>query len=431
MYAPGLSPMAIMDEEAGKSPLPQRRPPGPLATKVRTVVDYLTLPHLRAIVRPYRNYAIYVGIVYALLVMFTGEMVLFGSWNGGWTLIVYTWGTPWWSGAWWNFPAFVITGPGVFLQFPMLTTVTMLVSIVGVSLGTVVAAVAIRSWWALRTASRNPPSQLGTAASGVVPAIAGVSALGACCCITCVGPGVVSVVAGLSSVGTNQILDNEWYISVFQIVIIGVSLLVQEYTVRQTERGCSLAPIDRRFAGSLLLRLGLLVAGITWSLAMFVEWGEINPLTAGPSLWYHWIFEHQLLASAAMAAGFLPRESYALFRRLFRGFRSNLVRAAMVVAAITWGVGVPPSLTSMGLGGFLNELLGYFGAPAAWGAIPPDLPLGPALYFHWAFQHLLLSGFALTLAFWPARMMAFVSDSAPVPTGAAPNVQFRGIPGAG
>jgi hypothetical protein len=63
-------------------------------------------------------------------------------------------------------------------------------------------------------------------------------------------------------------------------------------------------------------------------------------------------------------------------------------------------------LANLGLGGFLNELFGFSGYPAAYAAITPDASLGAALLFHWAFQHLLLSVFAIALAIVPTKTLS-------------------------
>jgi hypothetical protein len=155
-----------------------------------------------------------------------------------------------------------------------------------------------------------------------------------------------------------------------------------------------------------VLRIALLVGGITWSLAMFVEWAEVSPAAAGPALWYHWIVEHQLLACVAVVAGMFPKEAAAWIRRVHARTGGWALRGLLLVGGVTWSIGVPPPLVGAGLGGFLNELGGFLGVSAAWGAVAPDVGLGAALFFHWIVQHLLLGAFAITLAIAPERALA-------------------------
>ncbi len=374
---------------------------------LRSVASHLAIPRVRSIAREYRRYAIYIGAVYALLVMFTGEMVSLGTWQTAGTIYFSARGIPWW-----DYPSVIIDGPGLQIQFPMLPTLTMLIAVFGVGTGTVVAADVLLRWHRARAHREDDPSAPGAMVSGVTPAAIGFSALGACCCVTCIGPTVTSVVAGVSGTSMANLLDNDWYISVFQIALVWASLVVQEHALRRAEGGCSIAdPRARWSVPSLALRLALVVAGVTWSMAMFVEWGSVNPATATAAEWYHWIFEHQLLSIAAILFALLPYETYRALSRIPTAWFARVGRGALVVAAITWGIGVPAPLTQFGLGGFLNELLGVLGAPAAWGAVPPDAPLGAALLFHWTMQHLLLSGFALALALYPRPTVAFLAQS--------------------
>ncbi len=203
------------------------------------------------------------------------------------------------------------------------------------------------------------------------------------------------------------LLRENWYLDLFQLAVVGIALLAQERALSLPADDCPVPPkTDGRFVLASLLRIALLIAGITWSLAMFVEWIEVPPLTAGAPIWYHWIFEHQLLSGTAIAAGMFPKEFASWIQGFYRGFAGRAFRVALLVAGVTWGIWVPAALTGLGLGGFLNELLGVLGASPAVGAIPPDAAFGAALAFHWAFQHLLLAGFAILLAVHPRLALA-------------------------
>jgi hypothetical protein len=164
--------------------------------------------------------------------------------------------------------------------------------------------------------------------------------------------------------------------------------------------------IDGRFAVGAVLRISLLIAGITWSLAMFVEWVYKPPLSATAFTWYHWIFEHQALSLLAIAAGMFPKEIAGWIGRLYGRSEGWALRLVLLEAGITWGTWVPPLLTGLGLGGLFNEMLSFYLVPASWGAVAPDSPLGPALLFHWIFQHALLAGFAILVAVRPNVALA-------------------------
>jgi hypothetical protein len=162
------------------------------------------------------------------------------------------------------------------------------------------------------------------------------------------------------------------------------------------------------------LRVLLLVAAVTWLFALVLEFGDTPALTA--ALLYHWALEHILLAGVALSTALAPVWVRTLVAKRRRP--ALLVRGALLVAAVTWGIAVPPFLVSAGLGGFLNELFGYLSLPASWGAAPVDAPLGAALLFHWAFQHLLLSAWAIAIALWPTASLqaVVVGEDAPEPT---------------
>ncbi len=213
--------------------------------------------------------------------------------------------------------------------------------------------------------------------------------------------------AAASGTNVNTILLNNWYVVVFQLAVVWLALVLQERALRMSPNACPTPPpIDRRFVAGSILRIGLLIAGITWSLAMFVEWSDNPPMTATAFTWYHWIFEHQLLSVAAIALAFVPREATTALFRISRGPAGWTLRFPLLIAGLTWCGWVPAQLASLGLGGFINELLGFIGAPGGMGAIPPDSSLGAPLYFHWAAQHMLLAGFALAVALDPRRATA-------------------------
>ncbi len=370
---------------------------------LRGIVSLAPLRRTRALLRnrQARLVAAAIAVAYLFLSMILGQMLTFTSLTGPLFVSVQGAGSPWY-----DFPELFVFDGGVALDLLLLPTITMALVSAGVGLGATAALLTAVP----RLRSRH--KALGreaatTSAAGASAAITGLATMGACCCTECVGAAGVAVVAAASGTNVGVLLSQNWYLDLFQLAVVGIALLVQERSLRMPADACRAPPtMDRGFVLGSLLRIALLVAGITWSLAMFVEWTETSPFAATPALWYHWIVEHQLLAAAAVAAGMFPKEAAALIRKGFASRRGWALRIALLVGGVTWGLGVPAALTPFGLGGFLNELLGVVGAPAAWGAVPPDVGLGAALAFHWIFQHLLLAGFAIALAVRPEAAFA-------------------------
>lgn len=188
---------------------------------------------------------------------------------------------------------------------------------------------------------------------------------------------------------------------------MGLSLVALERGLRAESAAClPTAPLRGRFLAGTVLRIALLIAGMTWSLAMFVEWGEVSPWTAPASLWYHWIFEHQLLSIVAILAALFTEDLWNAVGRWGSKSVGWAARASLLVAGFSWGVWVPSAAVSLGLGGFLNELFGVLGLPASWGSVQPAAIFGAALAFHWGFQHLLLGAFAIILSLRPSLGLA-------------------------
>ena len=346
-----------------------------------------------------RGLAILIAIAFLFVSMLIGQMLVLEPVQGSYEVLVL------WHGAngaqWWNYPGLLAVQPWGILSLPFFPTLAMIIVSIGVGIGGAVGVLLIVPLFR-RSIGTAPRDAATGAAAGVGPAITGLATLGACCCTSCVGAAGISVVAAASGTSLNNLLLNNWYIGVFQIGVVYVSLLAQERIFRQTREYCPVPPpMDRKFAAGAALRIALLVAGITWSLAMLVEWGETPPLTASAATWYHWVFEHQLLAVTAIVAGLFPKEFANGFRALATRFAGSAGRLALLIAGVTWGIGVPAALVHVGLGGFLNEVFGSLGLPVSWGAEVPDASLGAPLYFHWAFQHLLLGAFAIALALAP------------------------------
>lgn len=170
------------------------------------------------------------------------------------------------------------------------------------------------------------------------------------------------------------------------------------------------------------MRAALLLAGVTWSLAMFAEWTTVAPEGGSAVLWFQWIFQHQLIATVAVLVALSPRAvGHFLSRTAHRPVGITL-RAAVLVAGLSLTLWVPPPIAAGGAGGFLNELFGVWGLPVAWGAVSPVFAPGLALFARWAFQYLLLGGFAVALALVPTATMDPILSSLDGGRGAAPPV---------
>ncbi len=382
---------------------------------LRGGLSLLSLRETMALARGwrYRLVGIVVGVAYFLASSIEGLMFEPHLWNVPLS-IVYLPPSPYVQGNWWDYPGLIIQGGWGVLGLPFLPTITMVFVSFAVGLSGTVLVHTAAIWFRQRSGRR---SVLQGALAAATPSATGFATLGACCCTSCASVAGASVVAAASGTTLTNLLVNGWYMSVFELVILSVSLVAQEAALRRSHHYVVVrpVPVDRRLLASLALRGALLVAGLTWSVAMIVEWSTIPPQTASAFIWYHWIFEHQLLSAVALGAALFPRPFVEAWRWLGRGSAgATLVRIALGVAAVTWLFWVPPILVSHGLGGLVNEVFGYLGLPSSWGAVPPDAVGTAALAFHWTFQHGLLGAFALVSAIRPRAVLVPLLWSLPV-----------------
>jgi hypothetical protein len=374
---------------------PERRGLGAI---LRLLLSWLSLSQTRTLIRVHRmrGWAFDFALLYAIVSMILGGMLDLSPVHQGFAAQVVYAGSPWW-----DYPWLYAVVPGMFLTLPLLPVVAMILVSVGAGLGTATALLLIVPRF--RRLRRVHATEPGVGASAAVaPAITGLATMGACCCTSCAGTVGIAVIAAASGTDMLVLLRQGWYLELFQLVVVGVALLAQERALRVSKGACATLPkMGARFAVGVLLRISLLIAGITWSLAMFVEWIYKPPLSASAFTWYHWIFEHQVLSLVAIVAGLFPNELAGWIQRVYRDPEGWALRLVLLDAGITWGIWVPPVLTGLGLGGLINEMVSFYLVPASWGAVAPDSPLGPALLFHWIFQHALLAGFAILLAVRP------------------------------
>lgn len=368
----------------------------------RAAVELGTLRELRSLLgsRTRRLAVVAVAAIFALLSMLVGGMLTFVPTQGAYTTEIIWWGAP---ADWWYYPELLMVQPWGVLQLPFFPTVVTLLVSIGAGIGAVSGALLVRGL--IRSSRPRDGAAYGAAvATGGGSGVASLATLGACCCSGCASGGGLALVAAASGTDVPALLNLAWYLPFFQLVVVYLILIAQERALRRAVWAPERPPkVGARMFVGVLLRFGLLVAGLTWSLTMFVEWSTTNPWTASAADWYHWIFEHQLLSFVAIAFALFPREVAEGWNRNGALVLPKLLRLALGVAGLSWGAWVPPALVGAGLGGFVNELFGTLGLPSAWGAVPPDSLGGALLAFHWGFQHLLLSGFAVTVAAKPSR----------------------------
>lgn len=391
---------------------------GRTMTNLDDVVSLATLRRTRALLRTRRGRLAVAGIsvAYLLVSMLIGQMMTFPTLQGRALVDVKLSGDPAW-----DFPELFLFTSGFAVDLFFLPTLTMVLVSLGVGIGATAAMFTVAPRLRGHSTGTGRAARV-TSTAGASTAVVGLATMGACCCTSCAGTLGVAVIAAASGTSTAGLLRESWYLDLFQFVVVAVALLAQERALRPSSDSCPVPPrIDGRFVVGALLRISLLIAGITWSLAMFVEWIYKPPLSATPFMWYHWIFEHQALSAVAIAAGMFPKELARWIRRLYRNLEGWALRVVLLEAGITWGIWVPPVMTGLGLGGLLNEILSFFLVPVSWGAVAPDSALGPALVFHWIFQHALLAGFAILVAVRPdvalAPLMATVEGAGPDPVG--------------
>ena len=400
-----------------------------------SVLDLLTLREVRGYIR--RSHGIglvvFIALAYALGSMVLGGMLVFARLSGGYSVLLL-WGSPLGLQSW-NYPGLLIEAPWGFVELPFFATLSMILVSVGVGIGMAVAILLGVQLIRDRRATSGRPAAVGTIA-GLTPAMIALVTLGACCSVTAAATAGVGLVAQSSGTSTSNLLLNNWYLGVFQIVVVYIALIAQELLLRVYGKtfgandpgfappSSTVRRLDRRTLATAALRAALLAGGITWSLAVIADWTTTDPSSASAALWFGWLFEHWLVGGLAVVAALAPGVLLRGFRRLVPTASGVLVRATLFLGAWTLGVWVPPPLGGAGVEGFGNELLGALGVSPSFGGVGPVFPWGLALALRWAFQYLLLAGFAAAVAIAPEPALSWLSEVEPVPGG--PSV--RGSP---
>jgi len=394
----------------------------------------LTLRSIRRYVR--RSHAImmtvFFVVAYALGSMTLGGMLLLTHVGGGYTTeVLWHSGTGYQS---WNYPGLLIVAPWGVVSLPFFATLAMVLVSVGVGIGMAVAVLLGIALLRRRAMSAGQPAAVGTLA-GLTPAMIAMLTLGACCSTTAAATAGVGLVAQVSGSTTDNLLVNNWYLGVFQVVVVWTALIAQELLLRvygglfglPAESSGPYAssappPFTARFLVGSLLRVGLLVGGVTWSLAMLADWTVVAPGSASAATWFRWIVQDQLLAGLAIATALFPQGLSALLTRGSRTRLGRWGRGLLLMAGASLAIGVPPPISGWGVEGLGNELMGLLGLSSAWGAVPPVFSPGLDLGFRWGLQYLLLGGLAVAVALAPARALAPIVSTvarapSPVPEG--------------
>ncbi len=377
---------------------------------------FLLLREVRRFVREAWAWGLVVvlGLLYLLGSLVEGGMLGLARLQGGYTITIITSNAT--GAGWWNYPALIVAAPWGYLELPFFTAVSMLVVTVGVALGMAVAAILL--YRLLRPSAEGAArTQAVGAATGLTPAMIGLVTLGACCSTTAAASAGVGLVAQASGTTVSNLLLNDWYLGVFQVVVVWSALFAQELlltvygglfgprassTSRARARVVAIGP---RYLVGGALRALLVAGGILWSLAMFVEWTTVAPSSAGAGLWFQWIVQHQLLAAAAIGAGFFPRGTLRLLERCRRGL-ARAFPTALVLGGLSLLVWLPPTLVGAGLDSLTDQVLGAVGAPTSWGAISPGPIGGAALLARWLVEYVTVALFAVLAAAAPRTALS-------------------------
>ncbi|MCI4363072.1 MAG: hypothetical protein L3K13_02030 [Thermoplasmata archaeon] len=388
----------------------------------------LTLQRTRSLLAPlpWRLLVGAISLLYAAGAMVVGRMLYFPSHavRGGWFLYVYPSG----PGPSWMYPAILAGGPNFELALPMTSGILMTLSAAGVGLGMALAALLIVRLWRERRTAVHLPTAVGSAA-GLTPALLALLTLGACCSTTAAATAGIGLAAQSTGTTASAALANAWYLGVFQVSVIFVALLAQEQLVaiygvlfRGPDGEAGSAPssprptqLGARGAASGLLRVCLVVAGVTWSLAALPSWFTNPHGATAASRGVSLAFLHFGPGLLAVLLALFPVETLAAWRRLERTALGTVLRGSLLaggLALLTW---LPPPLDGAGGGGLGNELLGFAGLPASWGAVAPPALLPIALFARWGLQFLLLGSFAVAVGIAPETAVRALRWSSAAP----------------
>lgn len=376
--------------------------------------------------------------LYAFASMLLGGMLVFARTGATSTSVfVITAGIPWW-----NYPAVLVTFPGGSLALPFFPTISMILVSIGVGVGMSVAAVIASRLIALRRASAGRPLAAGSIA-GLTPAILALVTMGACCTTTAASAAGLGVVAQTTGTTVDTLLANDWYLGVFQLVVVGVALLAQEailvaygpllgLSAPDEERTSNVAPLKARDFARYGVRAFLIGAAAFWSL-----WAFSAQFTAGAALtsaaaWAGFVVEHLVVSSLVI--------SFALYPEAFRDLLDprRIGKAALALRALFFAVGVwvlawvPAGWAGPQTAGLVNVIFGIAGLSPAWGAVAPTFTLPVALALQLSGGFLLLGALSVLLALRSSSTVDWFVAAPIVPTpgrSPAPRSEGRAAPG--
>ncbi len=381
-----------------------------------SIWSILALSRTRSLLATLR-YRILVGLIaiaYAVSAMLFAGMLYIPSQRLPIQSFFYVYPTG--PGPAWTYPAILAGSPYFELDLPFTSAILMTLSAAGIGLGMSLGVLLVVRLIRQRRAGLLRPATVGSLA-GFTPAMLGLVTLGACCSTTAAATAGIGLAAQSSGTNAATLLANTWYLGIFQVVVVYVALVAQEELVilygREFDRatppepfavgleGGTVAPLGWRGIGGALLRIALLVAGVTWSLAMFVGWISIPPQHASAATWFGWVFQHQVPGVLAIMIGLSPSATLARWTKLPTVVWGLALRGILVVSGVALLTWMPVTVSGAGSPALGNELLGYWGFPAAWGAVPPPAFGLYGLLLRWMFQFGLLGGTALLMGVAP------------------------------
>jgi len=409
----------------------------PTSPRLPQVWSLLSLRGTRTLLSPPR-YRILVGLIglgYAFAAMLVGGMMYIPSspLREGWFFYVYPSG----PGPSWAYPTILAGSPYFQVDLPILSGILMTLSAAGIGLG-----MSLGVLLGIRLLRRHREGLLGPTAfgsvAGLTPAMIGLVTLGACCSTTAAATAGISLVAQSTGTSPAEALANAWYLGVFQVVVVYVALIAQEQLLRvygflvgsstlgpPTPGAGSPAhpPLGWKGAGSTVLRMALIAAGLTWSLAMFTDWFTTAPARASAAVWLGWAFQHQVPGILAVLVALFPAGSLAFWAKLSRGRSALAIRVILVISGLALVAWMPTPLIGSGAAALGNELLGFGHFPGGWGAVAPPALRIVGLSLRWAFQFGLLGVFAVAMGISPkAALKPLLHSSGARPETLTPTV---------
>jgi hypothetical protein len=381
-----------------------------------------------------------IGGVFGLISLLVGQMLILER-IGGYAGLEVLWRSS--DGSyWWNYPGVIIVQPWGILALPFLPTIAMALVSYGVGLGMSVAVLIGVRMVRLRRGALGRPTAMGSA-TGLTPAMIALVTLGACCSTTAAATAGIGVAAQTSGTSIDTLLQNNWYLNVFQLVILWVALIAQEqllvaygvfFDPDRAKASAALPARDPWAVAKGVVRLALLVGGITWSLSTVAMWATVPAASAGPGLWFHWIVQQQLPGLLAVAVALAPSGVARAFGRWSNRTLILVGRAALLIGGISLIAWMPPPVVAAGVVGWLNEVASSLGLSASAGAAPVSPIAGWGLAFHWGFQLLLLGAFAIAVAVRPAQVLGSIAplrQGSPAPAAAPVSAAVDRAPSVG